>query len=107
VPGSAGAAAERGGLLAVRFRAACEGGNPLMSPADLAEMLSSLAGDGADYSVAHVHRSEIALRPATAPRPDMAKLRSLLRQEGHLAAAKIFSNSGPWAGPLETRISVS
>lgn len=75
---------------------------------------SAAGGDGAGgseqggasvgaWALAHVHRSDICLRPPARPQPDLQRVRSLLRQEGHLAAAKAFAGTGPWAGGIENR----
>lgn len=119
------------GKAVVRLRSACANGNPVLSPAMAAGMLNAAAaaaggaeqaapggstaaeggdegGDGSAeapvraYELAHIHRSDIALRPMAVPQPDFLKLRSLLRMEGHLAAAQ-RAGAGAWAGGLENR----
>lgn len=89
----------------LRFRTGCANGNPILTPGVLLSLLGKAAGE--EYAVAHLHRSDIRLKEASVPRPDWLKLRSLVRMEGHLAAARQFSNSGPWAGGLEVRTEVS
>ncbi|PSC72413.1 Radical SAM domain [Micractinium conductrix] len=54
------------------------------------------------YALAHIHRSDIRLRPMPVPQPDMLKLRSLCRMEGHLGAAQ-QAGAGPWSTGLENR----
>ena len=57
-------------------------------------------------NITHVHRSDISLRPPSVPAPDLTRLRSLCRMEGHLAAQRQFRGTGPWSGGLENRIDV-
>lgn len=117
------AVAGAGGRVVVRVRTACANGNPVLTPAHVAEMLNRQmadtaaadgsnsgavadeaassssseaeadgaageeeAGDGGGgggcsgpYRLAHIHRSEIELRPMSVPQPDYLKLRSLCR----------------------------
>lgn len=129
-PALAGIAAP--GSAALRFRTACAFGNPLVTPAVLLGMLNSVgtisssSGNGSattsrrdgngqatgedtssgagPWSLRHIHRSDMTLRPPAAPKVDQQRLRSLLRQEGHLAAAKVFAGRGAWAGGLEARV---
>jgi radical SAM-linked protein len=72
----------------VRYRSAVDGGNPVLSPGTLCQLLADAAGEALE--VGQLHRSDVALRAASAPEPDWQKLRSLLRQDGHLAAARRF-----------------
>lgn len=60
------------------------------------------SGVGGRYALAHIHRSDLRLRPMTVPQPDFQKLRSLLRMEGHLGAAQ-QNGQGPWTLGLENR----
>lgn len=121
-PALAGVAEPGLGSALLRFRTACALGNPLLSPAAVLGMLNAVGGVGGEapapggsgsdgdgdgsvgpWALAHVHRSAIVLRAPSRPRPDAQKLRSLVRQEGHLAAARAFGGRGPWAGGLENR----
>lgn len=43
---------------------------------------SSSSGSGGAYALAHIHRSDIHLRPMAVPQPDWLKLRSLCRWAG-------------------------
>ena len=90
----------------IRYRSGCESGNATLSPSVLIQIINETQGfstDGTKLSVGRLHRSRVVLKPPTPCEPDWLKLRSLLRQDGHVAAQKEFSKSGPWAGGLENR----
>ena len=89
----------------VKFRCSCLNGNPSVAPDTLASALSTLSS-GSRFSVQHIHRSQIHFREPSRSKPNMDRIRSLVRQEGHLAAAKIFQRSGPWSQGLENRFDV-
>jgi radical SAM-linked protein len=89
----------------VKFRCNCLNGNPSIAPDTLASALSTMSS-GNRFSVQHVHRSQICFREPSRSKPNMDRIRSLVRQEGHLAAAKIFQRSGPWSQGLENRFDV-
>ncbi|GAB4820873.1 hypothetical protein N2152v2_007919 [Parachlorella kessleri] len=61
---------------------------------------------GHRLNITHVHRSDISLRQPSVPAPDLTRLRSLCRMEGHLAAQRQYRGTGPWSGGLENRIDV-
>lgn len=88
----------------IRFVSSIANGNPAISPEIFVQALSSQSSNADTMSVVHIHRSKINFREPTPPKPSMDRLKSLVRMEGHLAAAKVFSNSGPWAGGLENRV---
>lgn len=89
----------------LKFRTACENGNPVLSPSTIVGFVFDTASkEESEKMIFHVHRSDIELRPSTIPKPDYLKLRSLIRMEGHLAAAKLFRNDGVWAHGIENRV---
>lgn len=95
----------RDDAMIVRFRCSCINGNPSVSPDLFVKALSELSSS--KLCLSHVHRSQIEFHSPAIPKPNMDRLKSVVRMEGHLAAAKLFSNSGPWSGGLENRIDVS
>lgn len=64
----------------------CDTGNPVITPAHMLRLLRSVAaasnggaegegeGEGEALAITHVHRSDIALRPPSVPRPDLVRL---------------------------------
>lgn len=78
------------GAAVIRFRSGCDNGNAVLSPAVLVDLLSQETGQ--KLAVAHLHRSQVALRAPTVPQPDWLKLRSLVRMEGHLGVARQFAD---------------
>ncbi|KAI3428063.1 hypothetical protein D9Q98_006447 [Chlorella vulgaris] len=73
------------------------------SPAEsLAEGGGSSAAGGAAFVLTHIHRSDLRLKLPSVPQPDYLKLRSILRMEGHLAAAA-QRGRGAWSTGLENR----
>lgn len=70
----------------LRYRTACDSGNPIVNPASFVKLLSECYGE--QLSCMHIHRSRILLRPSEQPKVDLRELRSLCRMDGHLAAAK-------------------
>ena len=84
------------GAAVLRFRSGVDnGGNPALSPAVLVELLGRETGQ--QLAVAHLHRSNIELNAATVPEPDWVRLRSLLREDGHLAVQRNNTGQGLWA----------
>jgi radical SAM-linked protein len=93
----------------IRYRTMIENGNPVVSPQTFITLLSEQAvavgrgeeeeeevggGGGEVIVVAHQHRSEIHLKTSGVPKVDYQQLRSLLRQDGHIAVRKQFENVG-------------
>ena len=75
---------------AIRFTCSCVNGNPAVAPDVLAEALSNIAGQ--KVTVTHTHRYTITFNEPVKPKIDHTYLRSIVRMEGHLAAAKRFSS---------------
>ena len=88
----------------VRLRTACANGNPVLTPAMALDMLNGGPGSSSSsssssteddsssngaasgesgcgaWALAHIHRSDLRLRPMSVPQPYWLKLRSLLRR---------------------------
>jgi radical SAM superfamily enzyme YgiQ (UPF0313 family) len=92
------------GAAVIRFRTGCAFGNAVVTPAVLVDLISQKAGQR--LAIAHLHRSNVRLNPASIPQPDWMKLRSIARMEGHLSVQR-ENGTGPWSGGLENRIDVS
>lgn len=92
------------GAAVIRFRTGCAFGNAVVTPAVLVDLISQRSGQ--KLAIAHLHRSNVRLNPASIPQPDWMKLRSLARMEGHLSVQR-ENGTGPWSGGLENRIDVS
>lgn len=92
------------GAAVIRFRTGCAFGNAVVTPAVLVDLISQRSGQR--LAIAHLHRSNVRLNPASIPQPDWMKLRSLARMEGHLSVQR-GNGTGPWYGGLENRIDVS
>lgn len=75
--------------LSLKFTCSCINGNPAISPDNLVRALGMIS-DPKEVILLHVHRSNITFREPIKPKVDISYLRSLLRQEGHIAAAKRF-----------------
>lgn len=85
----------------VKFRTSCLNGNPQVSPSLLLESLENELN--LPLIKIHLHRSDIDMAPPAPPQPDKARLRSLVRMEGHVAAEAIFRGTGLWSNGLENR----
>lgn len=75
--------------LSLKFTCSCINGNPAISPDNLVRALGMIS-DPKEVILLHVHRSNITFMEPIKPKVDISYLRSLLRQEGHIAAAKRF-----------------
>lgn len=75
--------------LALKFTCSCINGNPAISPDNIVRALGIIL-EPKDVILLHVHRSNITFRSPIKPKVDISYLKSLLRQEGHIAAAKRF-----------------
>ena len=91
---------------AIRFTCPCVNGNPAVSPDLVLSALERCANPtGADtectegdqpghrLAVTHVHRRNIRFTDPIKPKVDISYLRSLCRQDGHLAAARRFARN--------------
>lgn len=82
---------KRAGSCVIRFTCTCVNGNPSVAPEFLVAALSNISQR--ELSVCHIHRSMITFSDPVPPKPDMMYLRSIVRQEGHIAASKVFSKA--------------
>ena len=78
---------------AIRFTCPCVNGNPAVSPDLVVSALAAASSeaDGDRLAVTHVHRRNITFTEPIKPKVDISYLKSLVRQDGHIAAAKRFA----------------
>jgi len=96
---------------AIRFTCPCVNGNPAVSPdlvvsalqQALAAAPAAGAAPSAQLAATHVHRRNIRFTEPIKPKVDISYLKSLCRQDGHIAAARRWETSPEKKPPCEAR----